>query len=519
MLLQDTQLIETLAHFNRERIPERVVHANAVGAWGEFEVTHDISHLTCASFLNGIGTKSKTLARISQTGIERGGPSNLRDVRGWSLKVYTEEGNQDFVFNSTPVFFIRDPIKFPSLNRSHKRHPATNCADPTMFWDFHSHNPESLHGLMHVLCDRGTPKSVRHVNAFSQHTYKLVSAAGDVTYVKFQFKTDQGVQTVSAAESARLCGADPDNHTRDLYEAIEAGDFPSWTLYIQAMTPAQAETYRWNIFDLTKVWPHADFPLLPVGKLTLNQNPANYFATIEQAAFSPSTMVPGIAATADPVLQARMFAYPDAARYRLGVNYQQLPVNRPVSKVYAPYQRDGFGTIGDNYGGEPNYVRSALREVRFVPKAEGLVIGGGKHEEWVRGKVEDYSSEVTDEDYVQCTAFWRDVLGKQEGQQEIFVGNVAGHLRGADDRVWEGVFGKFFLSFLAVVMNADVVMQTCFPRSMLSWGGLFERRSPRRTKKVGENWGRGNWGRETNDELRFVSRRGSTGLNTKDSEK
>ena len=272
MLLQDTQLIEILAHFNRERIPERVVHANAVGAWGEFEVTHDISHLTSAKFLNGIGTKSKTLARISQTGIEKGGPSSLRDVRGWSLKIFTEEGNQDFVFNSTPVFFIRDPIKFPSLNRSHKRHPATNCGDHTMFWDFHSHNPETLHGLMHVMSDRGTPKSVRHVNAYSQHTYKLVAADGSFHYVKFHFKTDQGVETVSANEAARLCGADPDLHTRDLYEAIESGNYPSWTLYIQAMTPAQAETYRWNVFDLTKVWPHADFPLLPVGKLTFNRN-------------------------------------------------------------------------------------------------------------------------------------------------------------------------------------------------------------------------------------------------------
>jgi catalase len=272
MLLQDTQLIETLAHFSRERIPERVVHARAVGAWGEFEVTHDISHLTSAKFLTGIGKKSKTLARISTVGPERGSSDTVRDVRGWALKIFTEEGNQDFVFNNIPVFFIRDPIKFPSLNRSHKRHPATNLTDATMFWDFHVHNQEGIHALMLLFSERGTPKSARHTNGYSGHTYKLTKPDGTFHYAKFHFKSNQGNETLTNAESVRLAGEDPDNHTADLYNAIESGNYPSWTLYIQVMTPEQAETYRWNVFDMTKIWPHADFPLQPVGKLTFNKN-------------------------------------------------------------------------------------------------------------------------------------------------------------------------------------------------------------------------------------------------------
>lgn len=272
MLLQDTQLIETLAHFSRERIPERVVHANAVGAWGEFEVTHDISHLTCANFLTGVGKKSKTLARISTVGPGAGAADTVRDVRGWALKIFTEEGNQDFVFNNIPVFFVRDPIKFPSMNRSHKRHPATNMTDATMFWDFHSQNQEGIHALMLLFSDRGIPKSIRHVNSYSGHTYKLMKSDGSFQYVKFHFKSNQGNDTLTSAEADRLAGVDPDDHKADMYDAIESGNFPSWTLYIQTMPPQHAETYRWNVFDMTKVWPHSDFPLQPVGKLTFNKN-------------------------------------------------------------------------------------------------------------------------------------------------------------------------------------------------------------------------------------------------------
>ncbi|OIW30785.1 catalase-domain-containing protein [Coniochaeta ligniaria NRRL 30616] len=442
MLLQDTQLIETLAHFSRERIPERVVHASAVGAWGEFEVTHDISHLTSAKFLTGIGKKSKTLSRISTVGPGAGSPNTVRDVRGWALKIFTEEGNQDFVFNDIPVFFIRDPIKFPSLNRSHKRHPATNVTDATMFWDFHSQNQEGIHALMLLFSDRGTPKSVRHVNAYSGHTYKMTKPDGSFHYVKFHFKSNQGNDTLTDAEATRLAGEDPDNHTADLYDAIESGNFPSWTLYIQAMTPQQAETYRWNVFDMTKVWPHSDVPLQPVGKLTFNKNPDNYFADIEQAAFSPSTMVPGLAPSADPILQARQFAYPDAARYRLGANYQQLPCNRALCPVYSPYQRDGASTINGNYGADPNYVRSALKAVAFrQPVADDS--GKKHHDVWTMGCVADYASQVTDEDFVQARMFWEGVLGAQEGQKEVLVGNVAAHLGRAKPVVWEATFDMF----------------------------------------------------------------------------
>ncbi|OLN97435.1 Catalase 1 [Colletotrichum chlorophyti] len=441
MLLQDTQLIETLAHFSRERIPERVVHARAVGAFGEFEVTHDVSRYTSAKFLNGIGKKSKVLLRVSTVGPERGSADTVRDVRGWGMKIFTEEGNQDWVFNDIPVFFVRDPIKFPSLNRSHKRNPRSNLTDATMFWDFHNNNQEGIHALMHLFSGRGTPKTVRNLNAYSGHTYKLTKDDGSFYYVKIHVKSNQGVKSFTQDEAVKLAGENPDYHTADLFEAIDKGDFPSWNVYLQVMEPKDAETYRWNIFDMTKVWPHSDYPLIPVGKLTLNKNPSNYFADIEQAAFSPSNMVPGFAPSADPMLQARMFAYNDAARYRLGVNYQQLPCNRAISPVYCPYQRDGFMTFGDNYGGDPNYIRSDLKAVTFVGKqgASGYAVGG--HEQWV-GQVCGFTSEVVDEDFVQARAFW-DVLRTQPGEQEALVHNIAQHLGGADPLVHEKAFGMF----------------------------------------------------------------------------
>ncbi|CAM1500632.1 Fc.00g097940.m01.CDS01 [Cosmosporella sp. VM-42] len=441
MLMQDTQLIETLAHFSRERIPERVVHARAVGAFGEFEVTHDVSQYTSAKFLNGIGKRSKVLLRVSTVGPERGSADTVRDVRGWGMKIFTEEGNQDFVFNSIPVFFVRDPIKFPSLNRSHKRHPATNVSDPTMFWDFHNNNQEGIHALMNLFSDRGTPKTVRHLNAYSGHTYKLTKDDGTFYYVKIHIKTNQGIESFSQEEATKVAGENPDYHTADLYDSIAKGDYPSWNIFFQVMEPKDAEKYRWNIFDMTKVWPHADYPLIPVGKLTLNKNPSNYFADIEQAAFSPSNMVPGVAPSADPMLQARMFAYNDAARYRLGVNYQQLPCNRPVSAVYSPYQRDGFMTFGDNYGGDPNYVGSDLKNIEFRGRQGASGYSTGGHEEWI-GQVCGFASQVVDDDFVQARAFW-DVLGKQPGQQEIFVHNLSLHLGDAIHQVQEKTFAMF----------------------------------------------------------------------------
>ncbi|RDW63355.1 catalase [Coleophoma cylindrospora] len=439
VLLQDTQLIETLAHYARERIPERVVHAKAAGAWGEFEVTHDISHITSAAFLCGVGKKTKTLLRISTVGGERGSADTVRDVRGWAMKFFTEEGNQDFVFNDLPVFFIRDPIKFPSLNRSHKRNPQTNLADSTMFWEYVSiitTRKESIalcSYLAFVEFQRRFAISTPTVTTLTNCTLPYVllfpllistldtnnntAKDGSFKYVKMHFKPDGGIKTLPADEAAKLAGEQPDYLTQDLFDAIERGDFPVWTLYLQVMDPQEAETYRWNIFDMTKVWSHKDYPLQP---------PSNYFQDIEQAAFSPSAMVPGVAPSADPMLQARMFSYPDAARYRLGVNYTQLPCNAPISPVYSPYLRDGTGSIKGNYGADPVYVRSSLKKIQPGPKIN-------LHEEWV-GQVVAYSSEVEDDDFVQARDMWN-VLGKEEGQQEILVCNVAGNVKAAIPRV------------------------------------------------------------------------------------
>ncbi|RFU27762.1 hypothetical protein B7463_g8571, partial [Scytalidium lignicola] len=365
--LQDTNLLETLAHFNRERIPERVVHAKAVGAWGEFELTNDISHLTTAKFLNSVGKKTSVLFRVSTTGGEKGSADTVRDVRGFSVKFFTEEGNHDIVGNHVPAFFIRDPVQFPSLNRSHKKHPQTNRHDDTMFWDFHVHHPESTHALLHLFGSRGIPASVRRITGFGVHTFKLVAPDGSFKYCKFHFRPARGSANISSSEATRLASINPDYHNQDMFDAISRKDYPVWHLYIQIMEPEQAENYGLAVFDITKVWPHKDFPLIP---------PNNYFAEIEQAAFSPSNMVPGIAPSPDPMLQARMFAYPDAQRYRLGANYTQLPSNRPVAPVYAPYERDGMATMTNNYNGAPNYVRSI-----FTPAIRSKSAQEIRHEE------------------------------------------------------------------------------------------------------------------------------------------
>jgi len=416
-VLCDTQLIETLAHFARERIPERSVHAKAAGAWGEFEVTHDASDLTDAKFLNGIGKKTKVLIRISTVAGEKGASDTVRDVRGWAMKFFTEDGNQDFVFNDLPVFFIRDPIKFPSMNRSHKRHPQTNVPDPNMFWDFHVNNQEGIHALMHLFGQRGIPASLRHINSFSVHTYTLNKEDGSFRYVKWHWKPDDGIKTLDSATALRLAGEEPDYHIKDLYNAIERGDYPTWTLYVQVIEPKDLADAPIDIFDNTFTWPHAKYPLRPLGKLTLNKNPHNYFQDIEQACFSPSAMVPGIGPSADLVLQARMFSYPDAARYRVGANYQQLPSNKPLSQVYSPYQRDGAGTLNGNYGGDPDYVRSDFRKMAFRPHS---AVQG--HQEW-NGRLQSYATVVTDKDFEQSRELWH-IISNEEGGKEQFLENI-----------------------------------------------------------------------------------------------
>ncbi|PYH88044.1 catalase [Aspergillus ellipticus CBS 707.79] len=436
--LGDTLLLETLAHFNRERIPERVVHAKGSGAWGEFRVTNDISHLTCAKFLSGVGKKTKVLFRSSTTGGEKGSADTVRDVRGFAVKFFTEEGNHDIVGNHVPVFFVRDPVRFPSLNRSHKKHPATGRADMNMYWDFHCNQPESVHTLMHVFGSRGTPESVRRMTGFGIHTFKLVGADGRFRYCKFHFRPVLGSSNMTPDSATQLAGANADFHNQDLSDAIDRGEHPVWKMYVQVMEPERAETYGRAVFDITKVWPHKDFPLIEVGEMTLNRNPENFFAEIEQAAFSPSNLVPGIAVTPDPMLQARMFAYPDAQRYRLGVNYTQLPPNRAICPVYAPYERDGLATTTRNYGGDPNYVHSTL-----TPGVQSQTVQEVRHHEWLRtgGVLGLNAIPVDDEDFVQPRALWNNVF--DEVERRNWVANIVGSLEGVLPEIQQATIAMF----------------------------------------------------------------------------
>ncbi len=353
LLMQDIQLLEKMQHFNRERVPERVVHAKGSAAFGTFTVTHDISQHTRAAIFGKVGHKTECLLRFSTVAGERGAADAERDVRGFALKFYTDEGNWDLVGNNTPVFFIRDPLKFSDFIHTQKRDPRTNMRCNNAMWDFWSLSPESLHQVTILFSDRGCPKSYRHVNGYGSHTYSLINANNERVWCKFHFKTEQGIETITNEESAAVIANDRESHQRDLFESIEKGDFPKWRVHVQIMTEQQAESFKFNPFDLTKVWPHGEFPLNEVGMLELNRNPDNYHAEVEQASFSPSATVPGISWSPDKVLQARLMSYADAHRYRVGNNYHQLPVNRPKVDVNT-YQRDGSMCVTHN-GGAPNY--------------------------------------------------------------------------------------------------------------------------------------------------------------------
>ncbi|MGE7716056.1 catalase KatA [Priestia megaterium] len=348
-LIQDVHLLEKLAHFNRERVPERVVHAKGAGAHGYFEVTNDVSSYTKAAFLSEVGKRTPLFARFSTVAGENGSADTVRDPRGFAVKFYTEEGNYDLVGNNTPVFFIRDAIKFPDFIHTQKRDPRTHLKNPTAVWDFWSLSPESLHQVSILMSDRGIPATLRHMHGFGSHTFKWVNAEGDGVWVKYHFKTEQGVKNLSPDVAAKLAGENPDYHTEDLFNAIEKGDFPSWKLYVQIMPLEDADTYRFDPFDVTKVWSQKDYPLIEVGRMVLDRNPENYFAEVEQATFSPGTLVPGIDVSPDKMLQGRLFAYSDAHRYRVGANHQALPINRPRSEVNN-YQRDGQMRFDDNGG-------------------------------------------------------------------------------------------------------------------------------------------------------------------------
>lgn len=351
VLLQDYQLIEKLAFQNRERIPERTVHAKGSGAYGELEITEDISKFTKASVLQK-GNKTKLFIRFSTVAGEAGAADAERDVRGFAIKFYTKEGNWDLVGNNTPTFFIKDGMKFPDFIHTQKRDPKTHLRSNNAAWDFWTLNPETLHQVTILMSDRGIPASYRHMHGFGSHTYSLINDKGERFWVKFHFKTRQGIKNLTNEEAAKIIAKDRESHQRDLYEAIDKGDFPKWDFKIQIMSEEQANNAKFNPFDLTKIWPHADYPLIPVGVMTLNKNPENYFNEVEQAAFSPSNIVPGIGYSPDRMLQARIFSYPDAQRYRIGVHYQQLAVNKPVVEVNNYYV--GGAMNNGSYKQEPH---------------------------------------------------------------------------------------------------------------------------------------------------------------------
>ncbi len=367
MLLQDVWFLEKMAHFDREVIPERRMHAKGSGAYGTFTVTNDITKYTRAKIFSEIGKKTDMFARFSTVAGERGAADAERDIRGFALKFYTEEGNWDMVANNTPVFFFRDPLHFPDLNHAVKRDPRTNMRDANNNWDFWTSLPEALHQVTIVMSDRGIPKSYRTMHGFGSHTYSMINADNERVWVKFHFRSQQGIENLTNQEAVELVGIDRESHQRDLYESIEEGKFPKWKLYIQVMTEEEALEMPYNPFDLTKVWYKKDFPLIEVGEFELNRNPDNYFAEVEQAAFTPANVVPGISFSPDKMLQGRLFSYGDAQRYRLGVNHHQIPVNQPRCPVHS-FHRDGAMRVDGNLGSTLHYEPNTYGQWKEQPE-------------------------------------------------------------------------------------------------------------------------------------------------------
>jgi catalase len=458
LLVQDWQLFEKHAHFNRERIPERIVHAKGSGAFGKLRITGNISRYTKAKALQS-GAESECFLRFSTVAGERGAADAERDVRGFALKVYTEEGNWDLVGNNTPVFFVRDPYKFSDFIRTQKRDPKTNLRNPTAMWDFWSLSPESLHQVTILMSDRGLPKSYRQMHGFGSHTYSFINDANERFWTKFHFKSMQGIANLTNREAARLVGDDRESHQRDLFEAIERGDFPRWRFCVQIMPEADAAKTPYNPFDLTKVWPHGDYPLIDVGVLELNRNPENYFADVEQAAFEPSNVVPGISHSPDKILQFRIFSYADAHRYRLGSpNYADLPVNRPRVQAHT-YHRDGTMRFDGNYGGtvnyEPNSFGGPIEDPRF--KEPPLKIVGG---------ADRYDQRADNDDYTQPGNLFRLMTAKQK--QALFANTAAamGGVPEAIQRRWidhctkaDPAYGAGVAGALGLVPNLDAAAQ------------------------------------------------------------
>ncbi|XP_061176323.1 catalase-like [Saccostrea echinata] len=419
VLIQDFVFNDEMAHFDRERIPERVVHAKGAGAFGYFECTNDITKYTKAKPFESVGKKTPVGVRFSTVGGESGSADTARDPRGFAVKFYTEDGNWDLVGNNTPIFFIRDPILFPSFIHTQKRNPRTHLKDPDMFWDFITLRPETTHQVSFLFSDRGTPDGYRRMNGYGSHTFKLINKDNEPVYCKFHFKTDQGIKNLMADEAHRLSAEDPDYAIRDLYDHIEDGKFPSWTLKIQVMTFEQAEKYKWNPFDVTKVWSQKDFPLIEVGKMVLNKNPGNYFADVEQIAFSPAHFIPGIDASPDKMLQGRLFSYSDTHRHRLGANYLQIPVNCPYKAKTFNYQRDGPQCVTDNQGGAPNYFPNSFSGPKDDPA------GCEMCPFTVSGECRRYNS-ADEDNFSQVNIFWNKVLKPEE--RDRLVENIGNHV-------------------------------------------------------------------------------------------
>src|SRR5690554_6858356 len=394
MLMQDFWFLEKMAHFDREVIPERRMHAKGSGAFGTFKVTHDITQYTKASIFSEIGKETEMFARFSTVAGERGAADAERDIRGFALKFYTDEGNWDLVGNNTPVFFFRDPLQFPDLNHAVKRDPKTNLRSANNNWDFWTLLPEALHQVTIVMSDRGIPKSYRHMHGFGSHTFSFYNAENKRYWVKFHLRTQQGIENLSNEEAIRLIGSDRETHQRDLFEAIEGGDFPKWKMFVQIMTEEEANNYPIHPFDLTKIWPKGDFPLIPVGEFELNRNPENYFADVEQAAFNPANIVPGIGFSPDKMLQGRLFSYGDAQRYRLGVNNYQIPVNAPKCP-YHSFHRDGAMRVDGNFGATKHYEPNSYGEWQEQPEHQEppLALHGDAYAWEFRDDDQDYFSQ------------------------------------------------------------------------------------------------------------------------------
>jgi catalase len=423
-LLQDIWLLEKLAHFDREVIPERRMHAKGSGAFGTFTVTHDIKRFTKAKLFSVVGNQTEVFVRFSTVAGERGAADAERDIRGFAVKFYTEEGNWDLVGNNTPVFFLRDPLRFPDLNHAVKRDPRTNLRSAQNNWDFWTLLPEALHQVTYVMGDRGLPDGYRFMHGFGSHTFSFINAANERTWVKFHLKSQQGIRNLSDADAEAVVAKDRESAQRDLFDAIERRDLPRWTLAVQVMTEAQADASALNPFDLTKVWPHKEFPLIDVGVLELNRNPENYFADVEQAAFSPANIVPGIGFSPDKMLQGRLFSYGDAHRYRLGVNSHQIPVNTPKCPFHN-YHRDGAMRVDGNVGATIGYQPNDLGEWQDQPQlAEPRLPIKGDAGHWDHRADDDY--------YSQPGALFR--LMSAEEQQRLF-DNTARSLGGADETI------------------------------------------------------------------------------------